>query len=478
MKTKLVSRFLTFSGFMFLSGFSMLLFPVVNEAFGSEQDVYLSLTTREIAVMSIGVEGFTCENCPRGTALADSMGEIIRGDLEYSLRVDLVRFPVSGDPGIDSLLNSTEPDEGEEERRRGVWMALGTNVLVIGGMAEIPVRGFISRLFSGSAGDGKSLAEKGKNECLFHFKVMHLFSMTEIFEGSLPVDESNLRDSAHMVSDRILREITGRAGIARTKIAFSRPSGDGGKEIVLADYDGFDPGTVIPGGTINIIPAWRPGNRELLFTSFRAGNADLYRFVLKDKTIKPFSLGSGLDTGGAWSPDGNWIAYTKGVAGNPDVYVYSILKKRAYRLTRHRGIDDSPSWSPNSRELAFVSDRHGRPQIYIMDRSGANIRRFTYKFRQCFSPAWSPEGNFLAFVARVDGVFKVYCADIAGESFYLLAGEGVSNEDPSWSPDGLHLVFSSNHDGANSIYTVHRDGTGLRKITPSDGSASPAWSTY
>jgi len=453
-----------------------LLFAVETSA--SSRDVYLSLTTRDIAMLSLGVEDFTCSDCPAGIALADSMGEIIRRDLEYSLRVDLVRFPSGDDPEIDSLLSVATSDGGEEERRRGVWMALGTNVLVTGRMSDIPVKGFISRLLGGSAGGEKVLEDEQEKECHFHFKVWHLFSMTEIFEGSLQVNETNLRDSAHLVSDRILREITGRTGIARTKIAFSRPSKQGGKEIVLTDYDGFNPRIAVPGGTINIIPAWRPGNRELLFTSFRTGNADLYRLLLKDDKIKPFSLGSGLDTGGAWSPDGKWIAYTKSIEGNPDVYVYSILKKRAYRLTRHIGIDDSPAWSPNSRELAFVSERHGRPQIYIMDRSGANIRRFTYKFRQCFSPAWSPDGNFLAFVAREGGRFKIYCADTAGESFYLLAEEGTSNEDPSWSPDGLHVVFSSNREGSNSIYSVHRDGTGLRRLTPADGSSSPSWSTF
>ncbi len=49
---------------------------------------------------------------------------------------------------------------------------------------------------------------------------------------------------------------------------------------------------------------------------------------------------------------------------------------------------------------------------------------------------------------------------------------------PAWSPDGRELAFSSDRGNANrGVFVIAADGSGLRRLTPTDSVASdPAWS--
>src|SRR5206468_1524511 len=66
------------------------------------------------------------------------------------------------------------------------------------------------------------------------------------------------RSEAHSLSDEIVDKITGRKGIARTKIAFKAENGPN-SEICVADYDGYNAIPVTQDHTITRDPTWVPG---------------------------------------------------------------------------------------------------------------------------------------------------------------------------------------------------------------------------
>jgi TolB protein len=76
--------------------------------------------------------------------------------------------------------------------------------------------------------------------------------------------------------------------------------------------DGSEDRPIATSPAIDGWPAWSPDGRRLVFTSERAGSADLYLVDLKDG--RPRRLTSDRrseERQGAWSPDGRYVAYAR-----------------------------------------------------------------------------------------------------------------------------------------------------------------------
>ncbi|GAB4375855.1 MAG: Tol-Pal system beta propeller repeat protein TolB [Acidobacteriota bacterium] len=297
--------------------------------------------------------------------------------------------------------------------------------------------------------------------------------MDRTWGGRAPDD---LRRMAHVASDAVVESLTGRPGIATTRIAFVSRSGPRAKEVFLMDYDGARVRRLTTTGTINLSPAWSPDARRLAFLSFLGDKPSIYLLDETGKVVTLRPAGGELNAAPDFSPDGNTLAFSSDRDGNSEIYLYDLASNRERRLTRHPAIDTAPCWSPTGREIAFTSDRTGSPQIWIMSADGTNPRRLTWEGRYNESAAWSPEGGRIAFVSRIRGRFEIVIKDLAsGRETIITRGPG-NKENPRWAPDGRHLVFSANPDGRYAIYVIGDDGRGLRRLTRGAEAFTPDWS--
>ncbi len=290
---------------------------------------------------------------------------------------------------------------------------------------------------------------------------------------------AGLRTFAHTFADEVVQAYTGKRGVAMTQIAFLSLD-RGAKELYFMDYDGANPRQITRLRDLVLAPAWAPDATELYYTSYHAGNPDLYRVTLATGAFERVAGYNGLNTAAAVSPDGRELALALSRDGNTEVYVMTLATKRLRRLTFSSGVDTQPSWSPNGQELAFVSDRGGSPQVFIMDREGADVRRISYGVGYTTSPVWSPQGDRIAFVGLADGVFQLMTVTPRGSGLVQLTSGTANSEDPSWAPDGRHLAYSrSANKQASEIWVIRGDGTGARRVSkrgvPCTG---PAWSPY
>lgn len=300
------------------------------------------------------------------------------------------------------------------------------------------------------------------------------FGRKKLFSQSYRAPQATQRKLGHEISNDILNNLTGEPGIFATRLALIG-NGTGNKELYICDYDGFNLQQVTYDRTINLSPSWSPDGEDLIYTSYKSGNPDLWEVPLE--TGKPRKLANfkGLNTAARWNPKGNLIALTLSVDQDPELYVVNSRGENPRRLTYSFGVDSSPSWSPNGKQIAFTSDRTGAPQIYVMNVDGSDVRRLSVGLPYCDSPAWSPRGDKIAFVVRESNGFQVYTMEITGENPTRLTDQG-SNENPSWSPDGYHLTFASSRSGQFEIYTMNWNGTNQTKITTGGGHTSSAWS--
>ncbi len=306
----------------------------------------------------------------------------------------------------------------------------------------------------------------------------HLFDLVDQkhvigkqYEGHL----QTLRSIVHRMADEVVFQLTGDKGIHSTKIAYVSVQ-DPGKEIFIADFDGFGPKQVTQNRSINISPVWCPDNRRIAFTTYMKRNPDLYLIDTDGRNLRRFVSFPGLNASPSWSPDGKQIALMLGMEGKSDIYLIDADGENPKKLTKSHGNEASPRFSPDGKSIAFVSDRSGSPQIYTMARDGSNVRRITFEGTYNTSPSWSPKGDRIAFCGRVGGRFNILTIGVDGSGLQQLTKSG-DNESPAWSPDGRYIAFSSNRSGTPKIYVMNANGFNQRALTSSKGGElSPAWS--
>ncbi len=296
-----------------------------------------------------------------------------------------------------------------------------------------------------------------------------------IFQKLYRSAPKNGRRVAHEFVADLLYKLTGDKGVAKSKITFCNDN-SGHKEIYIADYDGYNVKQITFDRKIALLPNWSPSGNEIIYTTYRRNNPDLYLFSLEKGTSYSFSARAGLNLAGSFSPDGNEIVATLSYQGSPNLYILNRAGEVVRRLTQEKFVDTSASFSPDGRKIAFISDRSGTPQVYIMDADGANLVRLTTS-GYCDSPIWSPKGNKIAYSQGTEeGKHNIILHDIAtGQRLKIT--EGVNNnENPSFSPDGKFLLFSSNRNSKWELFIASLDGRVHRKLLEFPGnSITPQW---
>lgn len=285
----------------------------------------------------------------------------------------------------------------------------------------------------------------------------------------------DLRFFAHSFADEIMLVVTGERGCFTTHIAYVS-SQSGNKEIVIMNWDGHNQLQLTRNGSINLNPDFSPDGRELIFTSYKRRNPDLYKRALSSTVEVPVSSRKGLNITGNWSPDGSRIALALSKDGNSEIYTLAKDGSNPTRLTSSPSIEVSPVWSPDGSRIAFVSDRLGKPQIFIMSADGGNVRRLTTSGAYNVNPRWSPKGDKIAYARMQGGGFQIYTINSDGTGDTQLTTAG-SSENPAWSPDGRLITFSSKRGGVEAIYVMRSDGSGQTRVSQGKGKATqPAWS--
>lgn len=280
------------------------------------------------------------------------------------------------------------------------------------------------------------------------------------------------RAQAHMLADDVVKAITGKPGIARTKIAYKADLGGGAKEIFVSDYDGANPFRATEDNSIAASPAWVPGKLALFYTSYKAGKPDIYSHDLASGArTRVFSF-NGLNSSAAVSPDGRQVAIILSKSGSPDLWVANVDGSNLRQLTHTPELEASPCWSPDGQTICVTSQKDGKAALYTIPAGGGALRRLpTGGVLNCTEPDWSPDGKSIAFT-RAAGEFTIYVVPAAGgEALAVAAGE-----DPSWAANSRTIVFTRGRDGARRLSLLDVPTRRVKDVGRLLGSCSqPSW---
>jgi Tol biopolymer transport system component len=242
-----------------------------------------------------------------------------------------------------------------------------------------------------------------------------------------------------------------------------------------------------------------------VFTSERAGSADLYRIHPDGTGLDRLTDDPAYDDQAAFAPDGKQIVFvTTRASGRANLWILDAASHQAKSLTSGRGGDFRPAWSPDGQWIAFSSDRDstlpeakGRWErlhvvdIYVIRPDGSGLKRISEHGNFCGSPKWtrdsqsviaycmSAEETWTYRVGTEDGETNLVQINLAdSKATPVTAGPGVKEypsvlpsgevayvrrqspmqgvfyaggkagpagsdvRSPSWSPDGTHVVYS------------------------------------
>jgi TolB protein len=285
---------------------------------------------------------------------------------------------------------------------------------------------------------------------------------------------ASLRRQAHAFADDIVLAITGKKGIAQTKITFvAAPADYGPGEIYVSDFDGFNAQAVTHDGAIVAAPTWVPGRLALYYTSYSPGNPDIFYHDLGTGRRSIVAKFSGLNTGAAVSPDGSKVAMILDKAGVVNVYVCNADGTGLKRLTTTEE-DSSPCWSPDGQWICFATKVAERRMLEKVPAGGGTSERIpTPEAPNPTEPDWSPDGKWIAFTRQVGGgEFDICVAPASGGTPTVL----VAGEDPSWSPNSRTLVFTRRAAGRHTLSVLDVFTKQVKDIGRISGNDSqPAW---
>jgi TolB protein len=279
------------------------------------------------------------------------------------------------------------------------------------------------------------------------------------------------RAQAHMLSDDVVKAITGVAGIARTRIAYKADLG-GAKEIFVSDYDGANAFKATEDKSIAASPSWVPGQLALFYTSYRAGGPAVYSHDLNTGARTRVFAFNGLNTSATVSPDGTKVALILSKSGSPDLWVANLDGSGLRQLTHTPEPESSPCWSPDGKTICLTSNKDGKAALYTIPAGGGELRRLaTGGILNCTEPDWSPDGKRIAFT-RAAGEFTIYIIPAGGGSAEAI----TAGEDPSWAPNSRTIVFTRGRDGARRLSLLDVPTRQVKDVARLSGSCSqPSW---
>ena len=334
------------------------------------------------------------------------------------------------------------------------WSSRATEALVIGGIKPLP---------------------DGRYEV--NYRLFDVAKQNQLATASYIVAASQLRATAHKISDEIYEKLIGERGVFSTRIAYVLKRGTR-FELQVADADGFNPQAVLSSLEPIGAPKWSPDGNKIAYVSFESRKSTVIVQDLVTGQRKVVANFRGDNTAPNWSPDGSKLVISLSKDDISQIYVIPSGGGEATRLMQSNSIDSGATYTPDGKDIIFFSDRSGGPQLYRVPATGGEAKRLTFEGSYNTTPRLSPDGKLAAFVNREGGRLRIAVLELATGQRTILT-DGPLDDSPSFSPNGRTILYEDKSGGRGKLGAVSADGRFKLKLSSQVGDVrEPAWGPF
>jgi Tol biopolymer transport system component len=217
-------------------------------------------------------------------------------------------------------------------------------------------------------------------------------------------------------------------------------------------------------GNNNHVPVWLPDGTHPVYSSDRAGPANLFVQAADGSGKAERLLESQLHQDpGSWSRDGRWLAFAEeDPSSSHNLWAYDVAAHRA-RLFRGTAANEKlPALSQDGQWLAYASDESGRFEVYAEAFPGGG-KRVQLSVDGGTEPVWSPkaQGVFFRNAAKLMSVSVTTGSTLSAavpvplfdDAFIPAVAFGPTAY--AVSPDGQSFYFERNATTASAPPRIH-----------------------
>ncbi len=191
-----------------------------------------------------------------------------------------------------------------------------------------------------------------------------------------------------------------------------------GMDIFKADLDGSHPVRLTDTNGYDAEGSYSPDGKQIVFTSFRDGNAEIYIMDADGKNARRITNKPGYDGGPFFSPDGKKLIYRSDRKDNDllQVYINNLEGTAERQLTSNEFVNWGPSFYPDSRHIIYATSKHGHQnyELYLMDVETGKEERISFHEGFDGLPIFSPDGKRLMWTSSgrtADKKSQLFIAD-------------------------------------------------------------------
>jgi Tol biopolymer transport system component len=171
------------------------------------------------------------------------------------------------------------------------------------------------------------------------------------------------------------------------------------------------------------------------------------------KNLTRLTEADGYDAEASYAPDGKQIVFTSFRDGDAEIYVMDSDGKNPRRITHTKGYDGGPFFSPDGKRIIYRSDRKGNDllQIFVNNPEGTAERALTDNEFVNWGPFWHADSTHIAYSTSRHGHsnYEVYLKNVdTGAEERITYHDGFDGL-PVFSPDGKQLMWTSNGRGTD-----------------------------
>jgi TolB protein len=174
---------------------------------------------------------------------------------------------------------------------------------------------------------------------------------------------------------------------------------------------------------------------------------DIFRANLDGSNLVRLTDSPGYDAEGSYSADGKQIIFTSFRDGDAEIYIMDADGKNPKRITRKEGYDGGPFFSPDDKKVVYRSDRKKNDmlQLFLNTPAGDAERQLTNNEAVNWGPYFFKDSRHLVYSTSLHGHqnYEVYWMDSqTGNQERLTYHDGFDGL-PVFSRDGRQMMWTS-----------------------------------